>query len=825
MANGTLNHNWRCLEIRSNEALTSLDLSDLGNLEMLFIDDNAGLTSLDLSGLDNLMILRIYKNSLTSLDLSGLDNLKWLNISDNAGLTSLDLSGLGNLERLIIDDTGLTSLDLSGLGNLERLIIDDDAGLTSLDLSGLGNLETLTITDSSFTSLDLSSLDNLETLTITDSSFTSLDLSGLCSLQKLIIYDNAVLTDINWAGLTLDTPDDERLRTPPYEIYEILITPGGEYLHEFVPVNNSNVSCDQSSREEERPPTDADKESEEKITRADLNEEVIAEEIIRILTTMKPVLACEVFEALNKYNKSLDDLLKGLDDDLCQSSPSLLGSLINPFKKNIVDQLQKLSPKEPEEKVSLVDSFEKIEVLEIRDVNRPAPDNLDNNELIIEDNDLEILSYMPNLKTLKIMGNHTAGGMFGSDAKYNLTAIRDLELPEIENVYIDRNEKLTEISISQLDAERLVISDSDDSKFKSIKYHFGDTGRGHGNNQLKTINLGEKVKISNLYIGNSEILETINYESSSEVVDELVINTKSVTSLTSITIPSVTKFYLRKGDIKTLRPWINRKYITTYSIASNCYTLKENPGVFATLFVSSGDYNLPININDECDEDLEKLSDELEHLNELNNKLINSDKKYSDMKKDINAEMENLYELHLTPGNHDVNIYLQKIITLANDMVEKYQIDGLYNLIYTKAQRVVSRQLNIGIVGSQFLKEYDAMLKCEYDTHKILAEMMEAYGRLSKKLKVIAPTAYVAPVIEHIFSECESITITDTIEKGIDKLRELSQLPPGKIRNVQASIDSISGILLDFSNSDFYISIHSRIDDDDIYIPRGHLEK
>ena len=513
MANGTLNHNWRCLEIRSNEALTSLDLSDLGNLEMLFIDDNAGLTSLDLSGLDNLMILRIYKNSLTSLDLSGLDNLKWLNISDNAGLTSLDLSGLGNLE---------------------RLIIDDDAGLTSLDLSGLGNLERLNIYDTVLMSLDLSGLDNLEMLNISDSSFTSLDLSGLCSLQKLAIYDNAVLTDINWAGLTLDTPDDERLRTPPYEIYEILTIRGDEYLpggeyRNFVPVNNSNVSCDQSSREEERPPTDADKESEEKITRADLNEEVIAEEIIRILTTMKkPVLACEVFEALNKYNKSLDDSLKELDD-LCQPPPSFLGS-INSFRKKIVasgkkivDRLRKLSP---EDKVSLVDSFENIKELEIRDVNRPAPGN-NNNDLIIEGNDLEILSYMPNLKTLKIMGNHTAGGVAGSDAKYNLTAILDLKLPAIENVYINKNDKLKEISISKLDAERLVISDSDDSKFKSIKEkdYFGDTGRGHGNKLLGTINLGEEVKVSNLYIGSSKNLTTINYESMDKVVDKLVINT------------------------------------------------------------------------------------------------------------------------------------------------------------------------------------------------------------------------------------------------------------------------------------------------------------
>ena len=278
VANGTLNPTWTCLDIQASPNLTSLDLSDLGNLRELVIDGTA-LESLDLSSLGNLQMLWIGiwtgwkgegNNALESLDLSGLRNLERLFISGNDALTRLDLPGLGSLWELDIDGTALESLDLSRLGNLSYLIINGNDALTSLNLS------------------------------------------GLCSLKGLLISANNVLTDTNWAGLTLDTPDDERLRTPPYEIGTPGIGPPGEYQSELVPVNNSNVSCDQSSREEETPPTDADKESEEKITRADLNEEVITEEIISILTKMKPVLACEVFEELN------NDLFEELNDDLCQ---------------------------------------------------------------------------------------------------------------------------------------------------------------------------------------------------------------------------------------------------------------------------------------------------------------------------------------------------------------------------------------------------------------------------------------------------------------------------------------------------------------------------
>ena len=406
----------------------------------------------------------------------------------------------------------------------------------------------------------------------------------------------------------------------------------------------------------------------------------------------------------------------------------------------------------------------------------------------------------------------------------------------IDNVYIDRNEKLTKISISQLDAERLVISDSDDSKFKSIKYHFGDTGRGHGNNQLKTIDLGEDVKVSNLYIGNSEKLETINYESSSEVVDKLVINTKSVTSLTNITIPSVTKFYLRKGDIKTLGAWINGKYITTSpSITSNCYTLKENPGVFATLFIILGDDNLPIKINGECNKDLEDLSSKLKSLNCLNNKLINSDKHYSKIKEDINTEIKNIENEYLLSESYDIIGYKNAIHDLAeedhkpeedveecHDLAKQYPRYELRNWIYTKGYNVVKDHQKIGVVGSRFLSEYNAMLKCEYNTHEILAAMIEVSGRLSEKFKVIAPTAYVAPVIEEIFSECKTAAITnimDSIESGINFMQDFYGGKVPTIGDIKSSIDLASDIVEEFSNSD----IHSPIDD--IYIPRGHLEE
>lgn len=323
-------------------------------------------------------------------------------------------------------------------------------------------------------------------------------------------------------------------------------------------------------------------------------DEPTAEEIISELTSMKPVLACEVFEA-HRYNKSTN-FLGELRKDLCEpkkkeiknhgwnvfgSVGSVFGKVVDQAVDLIVDRVinkedfenridERMNALTHNQKQSLVESFKNIKELQIRDVNMPAPSAAEE-ILTIEKNDLKILSFMPNLETLKIMGNHKTGGLMGSDAKYNLTKIDKLELPQIDNVYIDKNDKLETVSISQLDAEYLVISDKNETEFKNIKSNFGNTGRHYGNNELGTITLGEKVKVSNLYIGNSNDLTTIDFSLESDTVEKIFINTES-SSLTNITIPSVNELHIWKEDVKA-----------DGIIKSTCHTFERNPNVFRVL--------------------------------------------------------------------------------------------------------------------------------------------------------------------------------------------------------------------------------------------------
>ena len=379
------------------------------------------------------------------------------------------------------------------------------------------------------------------------------------------------------------------------------------------------------------------------------------------------------------------------------------------------------------------------------------------------------------------MGNHTAGGVAGSDAKYNLTAILDLELPEIENVYIDKNDKLKEISISKLEAERLVISDSDDSKFKSIKHYFGDTGRGHGNGQLETINLGEEVKVSNLYIGSSDRLKKINYESSSEVVDELVINTEP--TLEEVTIPSVDRFYLKKESI-----------ILDGSITSNCHTLRNNPNVFIThssLITDPDDCKPPINdvsftsgcessFIDKCfKEKLESILDILDDVFLVVSDIKKINEKYAD-KLDISG-----YNRELNTKVSELERRIKEELASEKlNLSKSYQgklldlIEPLYNNLIKEASNSLDQRQTIAFSGFEFLNNYNELTECSNNTAKLIATWQEVSVLLPEASKF----ALFSPVTERIFSRCEGM-ISSTIRDMIGEMTDYEDVyvPPTRI--------------------------------------------
>ena len=122
----------------SNNALTSLDVSKLVNLEKLSCDGNQ-LKTLDVSMLENLNSLICNGNQLETLDVSMLANLKQLYCWEN-NLKSLRLTN--SLEDLQCQSCRLETLDVSELVNITNLCVYGNH-LTKLDIRNLTNQVTL----------------------------------------------------------------------------------------------------------------------------------------------------------------------------------------------------------------------------------------------------------------------------------------------------------------------------------------------------------------------------------------------------------------------------------------------------------------------------------------------------------------------------------------------------------------------------------------------------------------------------------------------------------------------------------------------------------
>ncbi len=206
----------------SNIYLSSLNITNLTNLQTLFITNNIGnLNNIILTGLTNLKYLTINQiQSLNSLNLNGLINIEELDISSTA-LTSLNVFGLNNIKKLhcsynqlneivglsslsSLEDFScpnnlLTSIDLNSLINLTRLEIGNNL-LTSIDLSSLVNITELNFSNNLLISINLSSQNNLINLFCGGNQLTELDLSNQISLKVLNVYENQ-LTSINLSSL------------------------------------------------------------------------------------------------------------------------------------------------------------------------------------------------------------------------------------------------------------------------------------------------------------------------------------------------------------------------------------------------------------------------------------------------------------------------------------------------------------------------------------------------------------------------------------------------------------------------------------------------
>jgi Leucine-rich repeat (LRR) protein len=189
----------------NNNAISALDLSTNSSLNTVFCDNNNisninfgtqnslinlqcdsnQISTLDVSNLINLKYLKCSWNQISSLAIANLILLEELNCSTNL-ISSLDLSNLVNLKKLHCENNQLSAISLNSLSLLNDFNCEHNQ-LTSLDLMNNNNLVTLYCSGNLFTNLNVSTLTNLHTLVADSCPITTLDVSNLTSLTNLYI--------------------------------------------------------------------------------------------------------------------------------------------------------------------------------------------------------------------------------------------------------------------------------------------------------------------------------------------------------------------------------------------------------------------------------------------------------------------------------------------------------------------------------------------------------------------------------------------------------------------------------------------------------------
>lgn len=156
------NPNLRFLFLGNND-IALIDLSNNILLERISLYQNR-ITTFDATPFSNLFLLDLQDTdagfNLTSVNVTGLTALDILFVGQNLSLTSLDVSTNTALRRLGINDTGISTIDISNALLLE----DFYAGIAqlsgNLDLSGFPNLRVVDLFQNDFTSVNVANGNN-----------------------------------------------------------------------------------------------------------------------------------------------------------------------------------------------------------------------------------------------------------------------------------------------------------------------------------------------------------------------------------------------------------------------------------------------------------------------------------------------------------------------------------------------------------------------------------------------------------------------------------------------------------------------------------------
>jgi len=173
--NVTNNVNLKTLAIATNTNISSIDISQNLNLEILKVN-NLNLNTIDVTSYASLIEMNIASNNISTLDVTQNTLLNTLICHENP-INSLDLSQNSILIGLSIGQTNMTSIDLSNNTLLGSLDINQSS-ITPLDLTNNTALTVLVANSTTLGDLDLSNNSALRRLQVANAGLTSLDVSN-----------------------------------------------------------------------------------------------------------------------------------------------------------------------------------------------------------------------------------------------------------------------------------------------------------------------------------------------------------------------------------------------------------------------------------------------------------------------------------------------------------------------------------------------------------------------------------------------------------------------------------------------------------------------
>ncbi|CAM1344577.1 hypothetical protein [Tenacibaculum amylolyticum] len=159
------------------EHITTLDISDKGIVDPTGIEDFTGLTNLNIS-----------RNAILSLDLSNLSELEIVNVQRNNDMTTLNLNNLVKVKIVNAAFNNISNLTLASPA-LETLQVFGNE-LTAIDVTGSPNLKQLYCGRNQLSSLDVSQNTILELLDCSRNTIEALNLSNSPLLNNLSADNN-----------------------------------------------------------------------------------------------------------------------------------------------------------------------------------------------------------------------------------------------------------------------------------------------------------------------------------------------------------------------------------------------------------------------------------------------------------------------------------------------------------------------------------------------------------------------------------------------------------------------------------------------------------